>query len=324
MGIFRKTTQWRNLGRGVIGLTIGAVFLGLSFRQTSWTQVQTILSQAQGGWLIAAISFYAVEMVFRTLRWQGLLLKVKKLTVADVGISLLVGYAMNCILPARLGELFRGDFLGRRYQISRSSAIASIIVERVLDGLAVVVILLFGRLFITEHALLNQLILFSGLLFGGLLVGLWMASRDIEHSWMRRFSPAITRRFQAFRQGLAVLQGSGFSSAVWLSSLVWAFDTLAIWSILQSIGVALNWKQMLSTVGVISLSTLLPSAPGYVGTYQYAYAVMVRQFGYPAAQGVAGAIAAQILLMGSVTLIGLGLYLYCQFFSPPHPKTNLD
>jgi len=68
--------------------------------------------------------------------------------------------------------------------------------------------------------------------------------------------------------------------------------------------------QMLSIVGIVSLSTMLPSAPGFVGTYQYAYAFAVSLFSYEPAKGVAAATATQIFLLGSQTLAGLGIYFY--------------
>ncbi len=143
--------------RGVIGIAIGVFFFWLALRQTSWQQVQTILTQANVSWLILAMSFYFIDIFVRILRWRGLLWQVKKLSLSSVGIALILGYAMNNILPARLGELFRANFAGRRYRVSRSAIAGSIVVERVLDGLVVVLSLVLGRLFLPEQAIVNSL-----------------------------------------------------------------------------------------------------------------------------------------------------------------------
>jgi hypothetical protein len=89
-----------------------------------------------------------------------------------------------------------------------------------------------------------------------------------------------------------------------------------LWSVLKAVDISLGWQEMLSVVGVASLSTLIPSAPGFVGTYQYAYAFTVSLFGYEPARGVAAATAVQIFLLGSVTLVGLGLYIYLNLVNP--------
>lgn len=296
--------------RGVIGIVIGVFFFWLALRQTSWQQVQTILTQANISWLILAMSFYFLDIFVRILRWRGLLWEIKKLSLNSVGIALIVGYAMNNILPARLGELFRANFAGRRYRVSRSAIAGSIVVERVLDGLVVVLSLVLGRLFLPEQAIVKSLTTIGILLFSSIFLVLWFSverSRKIN-KWLARFPPVIATRINSFRQGLGGIRGAKLIVAIRLSLVIWLLEGIALWAVLQSVNVSLNWQQMLSVVGIVSLSTLLPSAPGFVGTYQYAYALVVSLFGYDSAQGVAAATATQIFLLGSLTLIGLGLY----------------
>ncbi len=300
--------------RGIFGLAIGAFFLWLVLHQTSWEQVTAILSQAHIGWLLAAISFYSANMIVRIVRWRKLLWNVKALSFGSVGIVLLVGYAMNNILPARLGELFRANFAGRRYQVSRSAIAGSIVVERVMDGLIVVLSLLLGRLFVGEQAVLSSLTAIGGILFSSIFIVLWVSSHKSKQNWFSRLPSAITTRIQEFNKGLAGMRGKIFAQTACLSLIVWFLEGIAQWAVLKAIGVSLSWQQMLSVVGVVNLSTLLPSAPGFVGTYQYAYGFTVSLFGYQPAQGVAAATAAQVFLLGSLTVIGLGLYLFLNLF----------
>jgi uncharacterized protein (TIRG00374 family) len=302
--------RWGSVARGIIGIFIGAVFLWLALRQTSWEQVRIILSKSNLGWLLVALGFYAVDLLVRVSRWRVLLDDVKMLSFKSVGVALLIGYAANNVLPARLGELFRADFAGRHYSLSRSAVVGSIFVERVLDGLIVVVCLGLGRLFVPEQAVLSSLTTISALVFGGIFIALWLLSRKVGLGWVERLPPAITRRILSFRQGLSVMRGAGFGRVVSLSLIVWLFEGIMLWSVLKAVDISLGWQEMLSLIGVTSLSTLIPSAPGFVGTYQYAFAFTVKLFGYEPARGVAAATAIQIFLLGSVTLLGIGLYLF--------------
>lgn len=300
--------------RAVGGLAIGSLFLWLVLRQTSWAQVSSILAQSQRRWLSIALIFYSLNMAVRVVRWRILLQQVKALSVNAVGAALLIGYAMNNILPARLGELFRANFAGRRYHIPRSAVAASIFVERTLDGLIVVTSLLLGRLFVSNNTVLSNLTIASIFLFSSIFILLWLMSRGLGKSWLGRLPAVIANRIDGFRHGLSSLQGGQFSFAVALSFLVWLLEGIAHWSILQALGIFVGVKEMLSVVGVVNLSTLLPSAPGFVGTYQYAYAFTLGLFGYQPAQGVAAATAVQVLLLGSTTIVGLGIYLYLKIF----------
>src|SRR5262249_13382685 len=84
-------------------------------------------------WLAPAIATYWIGLMLRSWRWGIILAPVRRLNFLQVFHGLLVGYAANYVLPARLGELVRADFLGRRHGISRLSIIGTIVVERLFD-----------------------------------------------------------------------------------------------------------------------------------------------------------------------------------------------
>ncbi len=151
---------------------------------------------------MAAIGFYTINLAVRVIRWRTLLQDVKALSFSSVGTALLVGYAMNNILPARLGELFRANFAGLRYQAPRSAIAGSIIVERTLDGLIVVASLVLGRLFVSEQAVLSSLTGASLILFSTIFIILWILSTGVGWDLMAHFPPAIAKRLQRFRSGL--------------------------------------------------------------------------------------------------------------------------
>lgn len=306
-----NTGHFGTLVRGGIGLIIGAVFLWLALRQTSLEQIRTIIAQSHLGWILFALTIYMAALLVRALRWRILLLDVKKLPLQSVGLALLIGYAANNLLPARLGEFFRADFAGQRYHLSRSTILGSIFVERVLDGLVLVLCLLAGRPFIQEQAVLSNLTTISALFFISIFLILCFFARASQLNWLKRWPPVITTRVLNFRKGLLGIRGNSFQSAVYLSCVIWALEGTMLWSMLKGVDIAVGWGEMLSVIGIASLSTLIPSAPGFVGTYQYAYAYIVSLFGYEPERGIAAATAVQIFLLGSVTLLGIGLYLYC-------------
>lgn len=302
-----KSNRWRAAIRGLVGVLIGAIFLWLSLRQTSLAQVRTILLEANREYLLLALLAYWVDLGFRVARWRILLWEIKPLSFWSVSNALIVGYAANNLFPARLGELFRADFAGRRYRLSRSAVIASIFVERVLDGLVLVLCLILGSLFVPSHPVLERLTILSALVFLGIFGLLWLINRGFLATQIQSI-PAIAARWHSFRAGLGVMRGQGTLQVGGLSLLIWLLEGTAIWLMLKAVGVSLNGLQMLPIVGITSLSTLVPSAPGFVGTYQYAYAVGLQWFGYDSALGIAAATAVQLFLLGSVTITGLILY----------------
>ncbi|MGB3613021.1 MAG: lysylphosphatidylglycerol synthase transmembrane domain-containing protein, partial [Elainellaceae cyanobacterium] len=202
----KGTTPIRTGLQGLLGVAVGVVFLWLAFRNTTWQQVQSILTDIHSGWLAIAIAAYGIDLCVRVSRWRHLLKDVKRLSFNAVGRSLLVGYAMNNVLPARLGELVRANFTGYRYGISRTAVIASIAIERVLDGLIVIGCLVVGRLFVADSAVLNRLLIGGSILFLGVFCALWITSRSAS-GLLPRLPKPMRQKFQSFQQGLSAMRG---------------------------------------------------------------------------------------------------------------------
>ena len=89
---------------------------------------------------------------------------------------------------------------------------------------------------------------------------------------------------------------------------IWAVEICSIWSICGAVGVDLKLAGMLALMGGASLSTLLPTAPGYVGSYQFAFVLILGQFGIGATAAIVAATTVQIYLIGGYTLIGLATW----------------
>ena len=129
-----------------IGLAGAVLFLGLALYQAPPAAVGAVLVRTDPIWLCAALAVYALNLSLRAWRWQVILRPVAELRYPIVARVLLIGYGLNTIMPARLGELFRAEFLRKACGLPRAPALTSIVVERLLDGLAVVLCLGVGLL----------------------------------------------------------------------------------------------------------------------------------------------------------------------------------
>jgi len=232
--------------------------------------------------------------------------------------SLFVGYMVNNIFPARAGEIYRAHFLGRRVGMSRSGVAASIVVERTFDGLMLVcVILLVFVLFPQEHYL-GGTALVTGLIFLGLGAGILFYSLTADKAQRvinrglgllpRSLSERLVGRLSFFLQGIrGISTVGGFLEAGMYTVLVWILDACAIALVVVSFGVALPLIGFVLVFALVALSTTLPSGPGYVGPFQYAFVLSLGAFAVSRETALAISVAAQLALLGSVTLVGLAL-----------------
>src|SRR5665811_487970 len=132
------------VARAILGLAIGSLFLWLAVSHVDMKGASQALEQARVWPLIASALIYWVAISLRTVRWRMILSEVAPLSFKQVAQCLIIGYAINNILPARLGELFRVDFLRRHCGVARSAGLGSIIVERLADGLIALALLVLG------------------------------------------------------------------------------------------------------------------------------------------------------------------------------------
>src|SRR6267154_445448 len=107
----------------VIGLACTLIFLAIAFDRVQLGAVSAALAGAQPVWIGAAMLSYAVNLALRAWRWQVILRPVAPIPYPTVARALLVGYGLNAVMPARLGELFRAEFFKKTFGLSRSTAL---------------------------------------------------------------------------------------------------------------------------------------------------------------------------------------------------------
>jgi uncharacterized protein (TIRG00374 family) len=325
---------WR-LWLGIGGSTL---FLGLFL----WRADLPAMLRAMGGatyWsLLPAIALYFLALGFRTLRWRVILGPLGRPPLARLWSVMAIGYMANNLLPGRLGEVVRAHFLGEREGISRASALASILVERVLDGLALLFLALLLGSFMPMSAILRSLgeqtgvhwlLLTLGvsvpfLLAMGVLMGVtWLPGPTLR--LLVGAAGALPPRLRApvmevgvrFLNGLRILRSPRRVGMAFLLSLpVWLAEA-AMCAVIGLgfglVGELQGWiglaGGMVLAVVAANLGTALPSTGGGIGPFEFFTSVTLQALGVRAGVASAFALVAHITLLLPVTLLGL-LYLW--------------
>ena len=296
----------------VFGLCFGGGLIWILLREVSIDAAGEALAMVDYRFLLVALAAYAVAIALRTLRWRSLLASIAPAPYRKVLLVLIIGYAVNGLLPARLGEIVRADLARSKLDISRSTALGTIAVERIADGLSVVAMLGIGLMALPVGAqygaTLRYVLAAAAALFGLAAFLFYLLSGSWQGASRKTFAP-LAIRFSKFRDGLRILRSPRIIGASLLTFPVWAADATSVWFVLRSVHVALLPMQLLMTVGLVSLSTLLPSAPGYLGTYQLAFVMALSSFGFASAKGFAAATVSQTFILGTHYVIGIGLML---------------
>jgi glycosyltransferase 2 family protein len=314
---FNLRSAWR-WQQALIGILIGGVLLGLTAERASLGAILQSLGALDAGWAMLALLAYAVDLALRVMRWRLLFSKVAPLPVATFARALLVGYGLNILLPARLGELARIEYLKLRTETRRSAAIPAILVERAMDGLLVLGALVLGLM--AAHAMGAGSAVLSGLIGGGaamvaLLVAAPLTLRRMP-TWIARRLPARgAESLERAHSALATMAPGLLGGAAVLTLAIYLAEAAALAAMLKAIGAEPAPGLLLALLGAASLSTLLPTAPGFLGSYQLAYALVFELFGQEAVLGAAAATAVQAVLFTPVVALALLLVM-----APQRPR----
>ena len=131
-----KKVNWRFW----LGIVISLTFITLLLYRVQLQEVLSTMRQANYLLVIPAICVYFVATYFRALRWRYIIWPIEQVAVSKLFIVVVIGYTANNLLPARLGEIIRAYYLARKSTVRDSTALATIAVERIYDGITCVLI----------------------------------------------------------------------------------------------------------------------------------------------------------------------------------------
>jgi glycosyltransferase 2 family protein len=297
----------------VIGLTCTLFFLAIAFYRVQLGAVSAALASANPLWIGAAMLIYAVNLTLRAWRWQAILRPVAAIPYPMVARALLVGYGLNAVMPARLGEFFRAEFFKKTSGLSRVWGLTSIVIERLFDGITVICCLGVGLLFAAaarpNAGLLINVLVTGSVLFGAVLLAALYLSGSIMSRIVGRF-PGLSAQMAMVQQGFKILRTWRTLEVIAITLLLYLPDALSLWCLVKAVGLTLGFSDTLVLLGAASLSTLVPSGPAFLGTLQFAYALAIEFAGGARAIGIAAATLAQLCLLLPLALIAAGILVH--------------
>lgn len=302
----------------LVGVALSAGFLYLAARGVDLGRMFQALAGASYAYMIPCVAFTLVAYWLRALRWRYLLHSVRPISQAILFSATMIGFLANNVLPARLGELVRAHVVGRRASISRSAALASIVIERIFDLFTLLALFGVVALISPYPGMVGQVavwVLGIGLAALGFLL-LWnrfpgrvtpLALRMVPFRFRQRAEGPAGR----FRDGLRVFDSASHLIIVGLLSIAhWAAITIVVWLCFRSLGIeAVQPQATLVALVAIALVTMVPSAPGFIGTLQGGGTAALLVFGIPKEQGLAFSIVYHATQWVPVNIVG-ALYLF--------------
>jgi len=300
----------------ILGILISIFLVYLSVRGINLQDVFRDLKNIQLSYVIFFIFLVILMQWLRSYRWGVILHPMEKIDQFSLFSVTSVGFLAIAAIPARLGELARPYLISKRSSIKMSSALGTILVERVLDSFTVLAIAVIV-LFLTDLPpwlikssiifFLLALVMFSFIVF--LILRRDTALKLINRILSKlpgKFAHTIDEAIHHFIDGFQIITNIKFLLYLFfLSALVWLVDVLAIYMLLKAFDFTLPVMASFVVMIILIVGIAIPTAPGYIGNWHFACVLALSFFGLAKAEALSFAVVYHFLSMVIVVILGV-------------------
>lgn len=330
-----------------LGFAVGGAFIYLSLSSLDWQTVRSAFAQAHLGWALLGFPLVAVAFLIRLERWWLMLSAIgSRATRREIAAPFFGGFALNNVLPFRMGDVARAAAFTRRLDVSASGATASLLVERVFD-LYALLLLGFVSLLMMAHVLTGLPVMGSAAAIAGLggLLCVLTAVLTVPKTLGRLYllvlktplGKVVPRALTRF--GLRtlihishIIRRQGSLKLIGLSLIAWTVEGGVIFASAQALGVGSELAGPWLAIVSGNLGTLLPGTPGHFGTFHYLAAHALTLAGPEFSAAFLAVTLAHFIIWSATTLTGLALLMSigglrgpfrrAQSESPADPSTS--
>ena len=273
---------------------------------------------------------YGISLIVRTLRWFILLKCESRYNFYNLFYTWVIGNLMNAFLPARAGDVWRACSIGANSQESKVKLFGSVILERIFDGVSICILLYICIIRYADISWLKHLANLSMLMFGGILLGVYLIIRfnKLEETCVffeglssktilnfkgiiNDFLRHLRRLFNLFVSGFESLKSCKYTiAAIFFSFSVWGVECLITYIVINSFNINCPISAALLVICFVAFGTMIPSSSIFIGPYQYAFILALSLYSIDKAEALAMSIINQSILISALLIFSLVLVVF--------------
>jgi uncharacterized protein (TIRG00374 family) len=288
----------------VVGLPLSAVFLWLSVRGADLDAVRQTIGGANPIPLVGTVALVAVMYALQSLRWRRI--ARSSLPRRHMFGMLLGGLGVNNVVPGRVGDLFRANWIARATNVPGGRGLATVVLDRGSDLIVLAAALFLCLPLVSHTAWVDRLGVGVGV-----IVLVFVVALGIARVYVRRRSRPVSRRGLVRRLAHDTLDGLSEPmptrdklAVLGVSVVAWLAWSAAAILCARSIGIAISPVEAMFLAGVVNLGVAIPSSPGFVGTYQWLVISTLALYGIGHDDALAFAVLFQACWYIPTTLVG--------------------
>ncbi len=321
-----------------LGLVFTVVFLYFVLRGIDFKKLWEIIRDIDITLLTIAAAIYIFGYYIRAVRWHYLLKHIKRFKASALFPYLVMGFMFNNILPARMGEFIRAYLTGMKKGISKASVFATVIIERVFDGLVMIFYFILGykafnvisettsKMLTLEGGVEMEVSIFKNWLgvfaLAGsfIFVGVFVLSFFLIHKkaatinflhffvkkFPAKFGEIFNRIIDMFIEGLGVLRYKReLFTAFFYSAAAWTVEVFTYWLMAQAMGIEVNFYLVCLIMAVANFAIMAPSTSGGIGPFEFFGVGVMLLFAYEKETAVAYIFVIHAMILLPIIALGL-------------------
>ncbi len=307
----------RNLRIG-LSVVISLALLGLALMNVNWDEAVEAMRNASYFYVLLMLPLTVWTLYIRAQRWRVFLGSVGTAPMGALVSATNIGFMANMILPLRVGEVVRPVLLSRKEELPLSGVLGSCLLERIFDMFCILALFAVAAMWVDVSETVQQWGYALLSVAGAVAVVLAMLrfqealalriSRTVCDLLPEKIGNGLYHFIEGFVEALSMLD----SPAAFARALGWSFFLWAVIGGLYVLGFAAFHltvpviKGALILTAIIAIAVSVPSAPGFIGSYQLGCVLALGMFGVDESAALAFSIVLHMTQF--VAVIGAGLY----------------
>ncbi|MFT4613994.1 MAG: hypothetical protein ACI9NT_001136 [Bacteroidia bacterium] len=302
----------------LFGIGIGVLFLYLTIRNVDLGEAMATIAAVDPIWVLPVAIVYLLNLALRCRRWQLLFPDNDRPSLRYATDAYMIGRLANNFMPGKLGEIIRAAVLGRFLpEVGITGALATVVVEKILDALIIIALLGLALLVAPVPEWVGRTGLVMIIVFPSALVALVFLDRA-QHRFKTGKEPAkgallrsrlahsVRGALHRFSTGLyAIRTAQHFTMVSAMTLSIWVLEAIVLYICFQAFELSAPPAAALVTLVFLCAGSMLPSAPGFIGSYQLFIVSALQLYNIPETSAFAMAVFINVFIIVLTTALGM-------------------
>lgn len=299
----------------IIGITISVFFIFLLGRNLNLADIGKAFYSINYSIIIPAVLIQISSYWIRSVRWKYILSGIKPMKTKELLPIISISYMANNLLPLRIGEFVRAYLVSKKGKISAAASFSTIMLERIYDGITLLLFLGFTALFfpfpnwVKQIGILTTLLFLGALIFSVGIVSFRSKTMQLVNWGLKIFPKRLHAKLSVLIDklivGLEVVKNKrALLPIAFYSILIWLMEASLFYAIAEAFDFSSTVYIALFTLVIVNLGIMIPSSPGYIGTFEFFVSKSLGVFGIIKELALGYSVILRITQYIPITIIG--------------------